>query len=213
MNYINFKNTVQDWPLVFSRDITRNKVNKQALRNQLKRWHGKRLLIKLKKGIFLLNENDRKITPSKGYIANQLYGPSYLSLEYALGYYDLIPERVFDITSVTTRKTKRLKNEAGYFIYQHIKPACFMGFNAVKDEGNLSFFIAEPEKALVDFCYLNLKTFQENYESLFEQSYRLQNTESLNMRKILYYAKLFKNIKLTRVSKALCSFIRKEKKK
>ena len=211
MNYTNFKNTVQSWPLVFSRDLTRNKANKQALRNQLKRWHSKRLLIKLKKGIFLLNESDRKITPAKGYIANQLYTPSYLSLEYALNYYGLIPERVSDITSVTTRKTKRLKNEIGQFIYQHIKPACFKGFYAVKDESNLSFFIAEPEKALVDFCYLNLKNFQDNYESVFEQSYRLQNTESLNVKKILYYAKLFKNIKLSRVCKALCNFIRKER--
>ena len=211
MKYNEFKNKAQILPIVFSRDFTAHVKDKQAMRNQLKRWHRKKLLIKLRRGVFLLNTADRKIASSRTYVAAALYGPSYVSMEYALGYYNLIPERVNDITSVTAKKTLRIKNDMGTFIYQHIKPAAFSGFIGIKDEAGLMFFIAEPEKALVDFCYLNLEKFRENYELIFEKSYRLQNTETLDTKKIINFAGLFENSKLTRVAGSLCSFIKKEK--
>ena len=121
MNYNEFRNKVQSWPIIFSRDLTLSQANKQIIRNQLERWHTKKFLIKLKRGIFLLNPNDRKIIPSRPYIANKLYSPSYISLEYALNYYNLIPERVSDLTSVTIRKTLRFGNKIGTFIYQHVE--------------------------------------------------------------------------------------------
>ena len=203
---------MQRWPLISSRDLTRHEPNKQVIRNQLKRWRVKKLLIKLKRGVFILNTNDRKFTPSRGYIANQLYSPSYISLEYALNYYGLIPERVSDVTSITTKKTKCFRNEIGNFIYQHIKPGCFRGFKTLKDEAGLLFFIAEPEKALIDLCYLNLRKFQKDYKAVFEEFYRLQNFEGLNIKKIMNLAKLFNNDKLMRVSRALCDFVKKERK-
>jgi hypothetical protein len=53
-------------------------------------------------------------------IANPLYGPSYISLEYALSYYGLIPERVESITSVTTKRSKKFITPLGSFSYEHI---------------------------------------------------------------------------------------------
>lgn len=213
MNYNKFRSTVWNWPLIFSRDLTSHQPNKQAIRNQLERWHARKLLIKLRRGIFLLNQNDRKLNPSRSYIANQLFSPSYVSLEYALGYYDLIPERVSDVTSITTKKTLRLRNEVGTFMYQHIKPAAFRGFTSVKDEAGLVFFIAEPEKALVDFLYLNLRKFQGDYETVFENYFRVQNLESLNQNKIINFTGLFNSNKLTHVSRSLCKLIKEERKK
>lgn len=213
MTYNEFKNKAQQWPLIFSRDITRHEPDKQAIRNQLKRWREKNLLIKLKRGVFLLNANDRKFTPSREYIANQLYSPSYVSLEYALNRYGLIPERVSDVTSITNKKTKYFRNEIGNFTYQHIKAKAFNGFKSLKDEAGFVFFIAEPEKAVVDFCYLNLANFQGNYKMIFENSYRLQNIDILNVKKIMNFAKLFNNIKLISVSRSLCELIKKEKKR
>lgn len=213
MNYNEFKNAVQHWPLIFSRDLTLHQPDKQVIRNQLERWHLKKLLIKLKRGVFLLNQNDSKVKPSRTYIANQLYTPSYVSLEYALNYHNLIPERVVDVTSVTTKKTLRLKSEIGAFIYQHIKPAAFRGFRGLKDEAGLIFFIAVPEKALVDFCYLNLRKFQGDYKAAFEESYRLQNVEALNTKRIAHFAELFDNQKLISVSQSLCDFINEEKRR
>jgi predicted transcriptional regulator of viral defense system len=211
MDYYAFRNKVQKWPLVTSRSLTLHKGGVQSIRNQLERWRKKRLLVKLRRGVYLLNQNDRKINPSRNFIANQLYNPSYVSLESALSYYDLIPERVSDVTSVAAKKTLRLENELGVFIYQHIKPDAFRGFNAQTDEAGLFFFIAEPEKALIDFCYLNLDKFKGEYETVFEESYRLQNIEILNAKKPLTFTKLFNSQKLTRVIKALCGILEKEK--
>lgn len=87
------------------------------------------------------------------FIAKEIYSPSYVSLEYALSIYGLIPERVVDVTSVTTKKPIEFKNKLGVFIYQHIKENCFTGFIEKEDENGLVYFIATPEKAVADFLY------------------------------------------------------------
>lgn len=213
MDYQQFKNSVLHLPLILSKDLEREQSNKQTIRNQLRRWQAKGLIIKLKKGMYLLNVNDRKINPSKQFIANQLYMPSYVSLEYALNFYDLIPERVSEITSITTKKTVRFVNDCGAFNYQHIKPQAFRGFKMAKDEVGLTFFIAEPEKAVIDFLYLNLDKIKILEEDVFESSYRFQNTETLNQRMIMELVGLSESEKLTGVARLFCKFISQEKKK
>ena len=146
MNYMEFKNKVQNLPVIVSKDLVVSRGKEQSLLNQLYRWQRKGLIIKLKKGMYLLNKNDRKVDPSRVFLACQIYSPSYISLEYALSFYGLIPERVADITCVTTRKTMRFKNELGNFIYQHIKPLAFRGFVAMKDDAGFTFFIAGKGK-------------------------------------------------------------------
>lgn len=213
MRYIEFKNKVLNLPLITSRDILFFEKDKQALRNQLRRWQDRGLIVKLKRGVYILNTNDRKIEPSRQFIANQLYAPSYVSLEYALYLYNLIPERVNEVTSVTTKKTTHFTNEKGVFAYQHIKPVAFKGFKSAKDENGLEFFIAEPEKAVVDFLYLNLRNFKDDSEDIFKSSYRFQNTEILNRRKIRLLAALFNNKKLKKICHSFCKFIEEEKKR
>lgn len=211
MNYIEFKNKVQGLPLIFSRDLVRGAKNKQIILNRLERWRSKKFLIQLKRGVYILNQNDRKVNPSLPYVSNLLYAPSYVSLEYALSYYSLIPEKVSDLTSISTKKTTRFTNELGTFTYQHIKPAAFRGFKAAKDSAGLTFFMAEPEKALVDFIYLNLEKFVPGDRKVFEESYRLQNTEILKARKIIEFAGFFNIKKLIRVTKALSAFLKDER--
>ncbi len=76
-----------------------------------------------------------------------------------------------------------------------------------RDDSNLVFFIAEPEKAIVDFCYLNLDKFKDDYREVFSEYYRMQNLEVLKNRKIMHFVKLFNNDKLVRVTRALCRLI------
>lgn len=211
MQFYEFKNLFKNAPVIISKDILSDKRNKQAVRNQLGRWASKGLLVQLKKGIYLLGESDRRIHPSRLFFANQIYGPSYVSLEYALSFYDLIPERVGTITSVTTRKTKTFKNPLGQFTYQHLKPSVFRGFRVRKDEAGLSFFIADPEKAIVDFVYLNLHLFKLQDMHIFEQSYRFQNLDSLKFKKMKEMADLFDNNKLIKVIGAFCDFAKGQK--
>ena len=144
MDFLQFKRQVQNQPVILSQDIVRKVDEPQALRNQLTRWQKKGLLISLRKGIYILNPDDRKIETSQTVIANILYQPSYISLEYALNFYGLIPESVNDVTSVSTRKTTVFNNKLGTFRYQHIKPQAFRGFKR-SGEGQNAFFMAEAE--------------------------------------------------------------------
>jgi len=59
-------------------------------------------------------------------------------------------------------------------------------------------FIAKPEKALLDYIYLNMGNLKEN--TLID-SLRLQNTKQLKKRKIIFFAKQFNSKKLLRITK------------
>ena len=102
-----------------------------ALRVQLSRWmkHGK--VIGLRRGMYTLSETYRRVPLTPAVLANQLYRPSCLSGLWALGHYDLIPERVVRFTSVTPRVPRRFENPFGVFDYRNIKQDCFFGFGWV----------------------------------------------------------------------------------
>ncbi len=210
MDFAQFKNQFQNRPFILSRDALSFVKNPQVLRNQFNRWQKKGLLISLRKGVYILNEQDRKIPANVNALANILYEPSYLSLEYALNFYGIIPEAVADITSVSTRKTKQFKNALGSFMYQHINPEAFRGFKRV-GEGSSAFFMADPEKAVVDFLYLNLSEFGDDAQEKLEQSYRFQNVEELNPEKLSAFGQHFQSRKLTRVIKILARWIKEER--
>lgn len=211
MNFSQFKEKFRNMPFVRMRGAFMPAGRAQAMRNQLTRWQDKGLIIQLKRGVYVLNKDDRKINPSRFFFANQLLWPSYVSLESALGYYGLIPEAVADVTSVTSKKTSRFKNKLGQFIYQHVKPAAFKGYGSFKDEAGMAVFIAEPEKAVVDFLYLNLNKFKLAAKTVFKESYRFQNTGALHCRKIISWSRLFGNKRLEAVAGEFCLFIKGEK--
>ncbi len=210
MRYSDFKHHYQHLPAILSKDIQEIRENRQIMRNQLSRWQAQGLIVKLKRGMYLLNKDDRRVEPGRPFIANQLHAPSYVSLEYALNFYGLIPERVADVTSITTKKTMRFSTPEGTFIYQHIKPAAFRGFKTFKDGAGLTCFMALPEKAVVDFIYLNLEKFKTGDRMIFEQSYRFQNLEDLDKKLVMELTALYGSPKLIRVLESLCSFIGKE---
>lgn len=89
-------------------------------------------------------------------IANKIYATSYISLECALSYYGIIPEKTFSITSITTKKTYNFNTSIGNFSFRKIKKELFFGYE-LKKINNQSFLIATPEKALADYFYLNSK--------------------------------------------------------
>jgi len=139
-------------------------------------------------------------------MANFLVLPSYVSLEYALGFYELIPEKVTVITSVTTKKTKIFKNLLADFEYHSIKNDLFFGFKKEIDN-NQEFFIALPEKALLDYFYLN-SYFQGSFSEL--ESLRLQNLENLNTELLETYGLRY-NKRIRKIARVLTRFARKEK--
>jgi predicted transcriptional regulator of viral defense system len=88
-------------------------------------------------------------------IANRVYPPSYVSLESALAYYHLIPETVYAITSVGTRKTRYLSSDLGEFHYRTIQSTYYFGYQPIETREGHRFLMAEPEKAILDFLYLH----------------------------------------------------------
>jgi hypothetical protein len=113
-----------------------------------------------------------------------------------------------DVTSVTTRKTARFENPFGLFLYQHVGIPCFEGFIEKKDENDLSFMIATPEKAIIDFIYLNLSRFEPGRPDIFETSFRFQNLDQLDLGYMNALASLFQSKKLLRVVEMLVQFIK-----
>jgi predicted transcriptional regulator of viral defense system len=88
------------------------------------------------------------------YISNVLYGPSYVSLEYALAFYGMIPERVHQITAVTTLRGKKIQTPVGNFSYSTIPQGAFQrGFGRQEMGPSIHALIATPEKALSDSVY------------------------------------------------------------
>ena len=110
----------------------------------------KGLLIRLKRGQYVVSPEISGKELSVGLIANHLYGPSYVSLHWALRWYGLIPERVHTVTSVTTRHTREFKNSLGRFTFRGVSPGYFPIGIKIQEDAGLNFLLATPEKALCD---------------------------------------------------------------
>ena len=109
-------------------------------------------LVQVARGLY---ETDAR-TDGK-YLAGAIYGPSYLSFDYALSVHALIPEAVYNTyTSATFRKgkTKRYENAFGTFLYRDVPAAVYpLGMEIKVEGGGYSYQIASPEKALCDKLY------------------------------------------------------------
>lgn len=106
-------------------------------------------LIRLKRGLYAVSPDKTSQPLSLELIANHLYGPSYLSKEYALSYYGLIPERVYEVQSMTTKRSRQFVNELATFSYTET-PANYFSIGIRQISTDLTFLIASPEKALCD---------------------------------------------------------------
>lgn len=110
-------------------------------------------LIRIKKGLYVTN--DPRDWYSREVLANLVYGPSCVSLEYALRYYGLIPEAVEAVTSVTPMRRKRFDTPVGRFEYEHLPERWYsFGVRYEAVDSRRGFLIACPEKALADTLYV-----------------------------------------------------------
>jgi len=105
----------------------------------------------IKKGLYIAGPKISVSRPESGLLANHIFGPSYVSMESALSYYGLIPERVYEIASMTTKASKVFSTPVGIFTYTHLPlPYYAFGLNMVRLSENQRAIIASPEKALCD---------------------------------------------------------------
>ena len=107
-------------------------------------------IVRVKKGLYVFGEDLRRRPYSRELLANLVYGPSIVSLDSALSFHGLIPERVETMTSVTTKRPKAFDTPLGSFIYRQAPYGYFhFGMDRV-EEGDVAFLIANPERALAD---------------------------------------------------------------
>lgn len=107
-------------------------------------------LIRLRRGLYVVNPELSGKPINVQLCANHIYGPSYVSLHWALRWYGLIPERVFRMTSVTIQPSKVFENTLGIFDYYKVNREYFpIGVRSISDE-DISYLMATPEKALCD---------------------------------------------------------------
>jgi predicted transcriptional regulator of viral defense system len=108
-------------------------------------------IIRIKKGLYIFGDEYRRSPFSREILANLMYGPSYISLDYALHYYGLIPERVEAVTSVTTGRSRRFSTPVGLFTYRMIPLETFrVGMDRIEIGEGRAFIMATPAKALAD---------------------------------------------------------------
>lgn len=162
----------------------------------LKNWTKKGYVLMFRRGLYCLTSATKE-TEMIAFSA-KLYAPSYVSMESALSFYGIIPEAVFTSTSVTTRKTKWFKTSVGNFQYRKIKKQAFGGFETRSEKG-ISFNLALPEKAVVDFLYLNRNILKGSREEFL--GYRFNEDFSFDAAKLTHFAEVFGNKKVLLLTK------------
>lgn len=130
-------------------------------------------IVRVKKGLYILGKSLRRRPFCRELLANLIYGPSYVSLEYALHYHGLTPERVEKVTSVTCGRSRTFDSPVGTFSYRMIPMDAFRtGMDQVELDDGRSFLIAIPEKALADRIVADrgagISTQKELHEYLLE---------------------------------------------
>lgn len=203
MEFRKFKEKVKGMPF-FSSDVAEIfSTSPLTMRNQFSRWKKLGLLQELKRGLYILGQGERQTTISRQAIAAILYQPSYISLESALSHYQMIPERVDAVMSISPKKTRMFHNPLGTFHYRNLKTSLNFGFLAKKDESGYPYFIAEPEKALLDYLYLNLGGLDPKDGDILDRFMRLQNRSVLDKNKLFSYVRRFDVKKLHAILKEL----------
>lgn len=194
MNIFEFKKKIEELPyfetkelrVVLGKDFTATTL--VNLKNWIKKGH----LIMLRRGLYAISEMQRKNDALV--FATKIYAPSYVSMEMALNFYGIIPEAVFTVTSVTTRKTKQFSTPMGNYSYQKIKKEAFGGFET-RNQNGISFNLALPEKAIVDFLYLNRNILSGDHQQFKE--YRFNEDFKFDAKKLIAFAEVFNNKKVS----------------
>ena len=133
----------------------------------------KGILEPLKKGLYIAGPMVTDKRPNNFLVANHLLGPSYVSLETALSNHGLIPERVYEIASITTKASRSFKTVLGMFTYTRLSvPYYSFGLQMLRLPSNQYTMIASPEKALCDKIVttsgLTLRSISNAHDLLLE---------------------------------------------
>ena len=193
MNFVQFKNSLRDFPVFSITDI--RAAHDGFDRRRLSEWQKKGYIKKIIKGYYLFSDLDIDEGTLLA-IANKIYKPSYISFETALSYYRLIPESIYMITSASTRRTYLFEAPMARFSYRTIKPSLFFGYSVLTGGIKMAFV----EKAILDYLYINPEVrTADDFASL-----RINREEMLSrvrMERFTGYVQRFKHKRLSKTMK------------
>jgi hypothetical protein len=202
------QNLLFTWPKVYIRDTDIAILVKKSLDaryNLIKRAVKDGLIIQLKKGFYFIKNPYRKEIPNLFEIAQLLYGPSYISLESALSYHQWIPEAVYTITSVSTKRARQFDTSLAVFSFMRVPEELFhLGVERVESKRDI-FLMASPWRALADYLYVYRKSWKKLIDISLDlriESETLRNSDKNILKEL---AKLYPS---TRVRKQLATFLK-----
>jgi predicted transcriptional regulator of viral defense system len=193
MQFIDFKENLKSFMIFNLSDI--RKIEADFDLRRLSEWQTKGYIKMIRSGYYIFS--DLELNESVLFlIANKIYSPSYISFEMAFSHYGLIPEAVYGITSVASQKTNRFKTDFGEFIYRRLKPELMFGYLLIECQDH-HFKMAEIEKALLDYFYINAHLKSEN--DFFEMRFNSEEFKrKADKEKIYRYLEAFNNKSLAR---------------
>ena len=140
-------------------------------------------IIRLKRGLYVVNPQYSGKTLSTELVANHLYAPSYISMSTALRYYGLIPEAVYVHQSMTVKHSRNFHTPIGDYDYKYISREAFsVGVRSV-NKGEYAFLMASPEKALCDLIANSSKVnlrYLKDVEIYLQQDIRIDMDQFYN---------------------------------
>jgi predicted transcriptional regulator of viral defense system len=199
--YIEFKNHFDKRPLISLIEIQKSfpKLDKRRLTE----WIKKGYIDNVKRGFYRFT--DQPIHQGLIYfVANKIYNPSYVSLESALAFYEIIPEAVFSVTSISSLNTTKLNSSVGTLTYNHLKENLFFGYELIELNG-LTIAFASPEKAILDYLYLHSKLISiEDFEGL---RWNKEVLKTVDFQRFYDYLQLFNSKRVSRRFQLLLKYI------
>ena len=142
------------------------------------------LLLRIKKGLYVVSPTVTRVPLSPELIANHVYAPSYVSMHSALRYYGLIPEAVYSVQSMTVKHTRCFDTPLGRFDYTCVCRDAFPIGVTIVNKQTYTFLMATPEKALCDLIAcapkVNLR-YLKDVERFLCEDLRMDMDDFLNM--------------------------------
>ena len=205
MRFADLLAAVGDEPAFQSGLLLAGDGNPTDIRRQLSRWVRAGRIYQLRRGVYALAPPYQKVKPHPFVVANRMVPASYVSCQSALAHYNLIPEYVPVVTSVTTLRPARWTTPLGTYVYRHLRPELFSGYRQLNLGTDQAAFIGSPEKALLDLLYL-----QPDRPAYIEEL-RLQNLFELHLEELHRLTALFHLPKVFRAVAAIERLMREER--
>ncbi len=194
MEFADLLKIVGDLPLFRGSLLLAGDLDPADVRRQLSRWKASGKVIQLRRNLYVLAPPWRRVEPHPFLVANELHGPSYVSLQSLLAYHEMIPEAVPVTTSVTTGRPMGFRTALGQYTYRHLGPGAFFGYRRLRVLGDQEALVAEPAKALLDLAYLT----PEGERAGHLESLRLEEFDQIGEDQLVAYVRRWAKPKVQR---------------